>query len=76
MKKAHDWAMMSVSMKEQYANCYTLAKILHAEGNNKDAFKYATEAKTLGDKVNDENYQNNYRDKISKLVADCNGGKK
>ncbi len=79
IKKAQAWAMVSVNMKEQYSNCYTYARILHMQGNNKDALKYATEAKTLGDKVNDENYQNNYRDKIAKLIADCgtaSGGKK
>ncbi len=73
LKKAEDWAKMSVNMKEHYSNNYILAKILHAEGNNKDAQKYIAKAKELGDaadKANDGNYQNNYKDKIAKLYAD------
>jgi hypothetical protein len=72
LKKAHDWAQMSITMKEHYSNRYVMAKVLHAEGNNKDALKYAEEAKTLGDKANDEGYQNNYKDRITKLIADLN----
>ena len=75
LKKAHDWAQMSVTMKEHFFNRYVLAKVLKAEGNTKDALKYATESKTIGDKVNDEFYQN-YKERVAKLIADCGGAKK
>ena len=71
LKKAHEWAQMSVNMKEHFFNRYVLAKVLKAEGNSKDALKYAMEAKTIGDKANDEFYQN-YKDRVAKLIADLN----
>lgn len=69
LKKAHEWAQMSINMKENYYNRYVMAKVLKAEGNPKEALKYAMEAKTIGDKINDEPYQNN-KDKVAKLIAD------
>ncbi len=75
LTKAHDWAMMSVSMKEHFYNRFVLAKVLHAQGNDKDALKYAMEAKTIGEKANDDFYSE-YKDRVSKLIADCGGEKK
>jgi len=75
LKKAHDWAQMSVNMKEHFYNRYVMAKVLHAEGNNKEALKYATESKTIGDKANDEFY-NAYKDRVSKLIAEVSEVKK
>ncbi|HTA26344.1 MAG TPA: DUF2911 domain-containing protein [Bacteroidia bacterium] len=69
LKSAESWARESVGLKENYYNRYVLAKVLHAEGNDKEALKYATEAKTIGDKANDEPYQNN-KEKVAKLIAD------
>lgn len=68
---AHDWAQTSISMKESFYNRYIMARILHAEGNDKEALKYANEAKTLGDKENDGFY-NEYKDAVAKLAADLN----
>jgi Protein of unknown function (DUF2911) len=72
LTKAHDWAMMSVNMKENFFNRYVMAKVLHAQGNDKDALKYAQEAKAIGDMVNDGMY-GEYKDQIAKLIADLGG---
>jgi hypothetical protein len=75
LKKAHEWAEMSVNMKENFFNRYVMAKVLRAEGNIKDAIKYANEAKALGEKANDEPYQNS-KARVEKLIADLNAEKK
>jgi hypothetical protein len=75
LKKAQDWAQQSVNMKEHFFNRYVLAKVYQAEKNRTMALKYAKEAKAIGDKVNDEFYQN-YKGKVASLIAECGGGKK
>jgi len=71
LKKAEDWAQLSISMKkDNFYNQYIMARVLHAEGNDKEALKYANESKRLGDMTkDDESYQNN-KAKIEKLIAD------
>jgi hypothetical protein len=76
LKAAEGWAQTSISLKENFFNRYVMAKILHAEGNDKEALKYAQEAKKLGDATkDDESYMNNEA-KITKLIADLSGAKK
>jgi hypothetical protein len=74
LTKAHDWAMMSVNMKEHFYNRYVMARVLQAQGNKNDALKYATDAKTLGEKANDDFYAE-YKDRVAKLIVDLGGGK-
>ncbi len=69
LTKAHDWAQLSVNMREHFFNRYVMAKVLKAQGNNQEALKYANEAKTLGEKANDGFYSA-YRDRISQLVTE------
>jgi hypothetical protein len=77
LKKAHNWAQVSIDMKDDhFFNHYVMAKVIHAEGDNKEALKYATEAKRLGEKDSNQEFYNAYKDRIAKLIADLGGAKK
>ena len=76
LKKAEGWAQTSVTMKEHFYNRYVMARVLHAEGNNKEALKYAEEAKTIGDKITNDGFYNEYKDNITKLITELGGNKK
>jgi len=76
LKKAENWAQLSITLKDNhFFNHYVMARVLQAEGNNKEALKYATEAKSIGDKANDGFY-NEYKDQIAKLIAGLGEDKK
>lgn len=69
LDKAYNWAQLSISMKESFYNRYVMAKVLHAQGKNEEALKYANEAKTIGDK-NPDGFYNEYKDDVNKLISD------
>jgi hypothetical protein len=72
LTKAHDWAMTSVNLKEHFFNRYVMARVLQAQGNKSDALKYAMDAKTIGEKAND-NFYAEYKDRVAKMIADLGG---
>jgi len=72
LAKAHDWAQTSISMKEHFYNRYIMARVLHAQGDNQSALKFAYQAKTLGERTNDGFY-NEYKDALAKLITDLGG---
>lgn len=76
LTKAEGWAELSITMKDDhFFNHYVMAKVLHAQRNDKEALKYANEAKRIGDKANDGFYKE-YKDQVAKLIADLGGTKK
>ena len=74
LNKAHELAMQSVQMQESFYNRYILAQVLHAQGKNDEALKYANEAKAIGDK-NPDGFYNEFKDDITKLISDLSAKK-
>lgn len=75
LAKAYDWAEASIKLQESFFNRYVMARVLQAQGNNKEALKYAEEAKTLGTKEHSGLYDE-YQERIEKLIAKLGGDKK
>ncbi len=72
LAKAKEWAQQSIAMAEHFFNRYVMAKVLQAQGDKKEALKYAQEAKKLGEASNDEFYKN-YKVRVEQLITDLGG---
>lgn len=69
LNKAQEWAAQSINMKEHFYNRYTMARVLNAKGEHKEAAKYAAEAKKIGESVNDDYYKA-YKERVEKLYTE------
>lgn len=58
----------SIMLREHFFNRWLKALILEAQGNAKEALKFAQEAQTIGEKVND-NFYKSYKDAIAEGIA-------
>lgn len=76
LTKAQQWAQASVSMNENFYNRYVMARVLQAKGDTKEALKYAQESKKLGDALKNDNFYDEFKDQIAKMVTDLSGGAK
>jgi hypothetical protein len=76
LKAAEDMAKRAISIKEDAYNCYAMAMVLKAEGNNSEALKYANKSKTIGEQSKDDFMYQENKEQIAKLIEELNKGKK
>jgi hypothetical protein len=78
LNKAQNWANASIALdNNNFYNRYVLARVLKARGDTKEALKSAEESKKIGDMLSkDDNFYNEYKDEVAKLVTELGGGAK
>jgi hypothetical protein len=77
LNKAHQWAAASIALESNnFFNQYVMARVLQAKGENKEALKYVEESKKIGDGLKDDNFYDEYKTQVAKLVTDLSSAKK
>ena len=77
LNKAHQWAAASIALMENnFYNQFVMARVMQAKGDTKEALKYAQESKKIGDGLKNDDFYDEYKDQVAKLVTDLSGTKK